>query len=211
MHLDPRWGRALADDRMVSNWLRTFARTHSPTVLLTPATPHRQFPTRSPWACPRLTKAMRPLIAKHLWEVPIRILTPRAIHHHHSASHRRRLRQPAEAASAQCHNTPPARIPINPPYPHHSYNMRTSLHHSHMHPCLLKEAAQDTPRPAFRLMGRGRVPRRSLAQDQEGQADQGDARRARRVDQALQSVARHPGTPLALGLVPRLLVSMTHQ
>ena len=186
-------GRALEDDRMVNKCLRPFARIHSPYVLLIPAMHHHPFSTpRRPiillWACPRLTMAMRtlsyrkPSIGAEIRRIP----TPRAIHHHpndnNSACYLRAL-QAAETASAHhCHNTPPARIPISPPYPHHSYIH--SLRHSHIPPCLLKGAAQDTPPNAYRPTDRVRIPRSSsLAQDQKGQegwADQGDAcRRAR--------------------------------
>ena len=181
---------------------------------------HRPFPIpRRPIilflrACPRSAKAMRTLIAKHL-SAEIRIPTPRAIHHHHhSASyhHRRVLQPPAEAAFAQCHNQAPARNIISPPYPHHS-NIH-SLHHSHMPPCLPKGAAKDTPPLAYRPTDRVGVPRSSsLAQDQEGRADQGDAcRLARRVRQALGLLVCHPGSPLVPVpvLVPSL-VSTTGQ
>ena len=221
MQLDPGLGRALEYGRMVNKWLRPFGRTHSPSVLIIPAMHHRPFPTpRGPiillWACPRLTTAMRTLIANHLSAAEIcRIPTPRAIHHHpnnnnnNSACHHRRVLRTAETASAHhLHNTPPARIPISLPYPHHSYIH--SLRHSLIPPCLLKGAAQDTPPSAYRPTDRVHVPRRSsLAQDQEGQegrADLGDAcRRARRVDLALGPLACHPGSPLGLGLVPSLV------
>ena len=205
---------------MVNKCLRAFARIHSPSVLLIPAMHHRPFSTpRGPiillWACPWFTMAMRtlsyrkPSIGTEIHRIP----TPRAIHHHpndhNSACH---LRPQGPPSSGNGFRPPPSQHAAGA-HPHHSYIH--SLRHSHIPPCLLKGAAQDTPPNAYWPTDRVRVPRSSsLAQDQEGQegrADQGDAcRRTRQVDLAPGPLACHPGSPLGLGLVPSL-VSTTGQ